>query len=331
MSARGRLAAGLAALALLAARAPRAGADATDAGTHAASFLADAGAPAVAGMGGAAVGLGRDLAASPWNVAALGWLTGTQIVLAHQAMPDQTGQEWLGAGGRTRGGMRWAVTALYRDDGTITGRDANDAATANVSAESDALALQLARPLGAHAVVGGGLQYVGEHVGDAHGNGLAFDAGVQARAGAFGFGLAAQHFGGGMEWAGRRWPMPATLAGGLAWEHPAGLRLALDLAAPANYYRSVRLGGEWRWQDRFALRAGWRHELGAPDGERLDGPAFGASLSRGGFAVDYAYVVGPNGAGAQRFALQLTPGRLGLPPAPAAPAGPDDGDGVGGR
>ena len=164
-------------------------------------------------------------------------------------------------------------------------------------------------------MVGVAARWVGERIGETGGDGLAFDAGAQARTGPVSFGLAAQNFGGGMNWGGQRWSMPASFGGGVAIEHAAsGLRLVLDLAAPADYYRSARLGAEWRWQDRFALRGGYRRELGAPSEDRLNGPAFGLGASAGPMWVDYGFVSPQGGEAQHRIGIDLR--RLGQAAAP---------------
>ena len=219
-------------------------------------------------------------------------------------------RKWPAASRLGRSASRWAVTGLYRGDGSIEGRDEYNLPTEAFEARSVAFGLQLAQAFGQQFALGAGAQYVGEHMGSYHGNGLAFDAGAQARFGPLALGLAAQHFGGGMLWAGQRWRMPATFGAGAAWQLPAGLRLGADWNAPSNWYRNVRLGAEWRWKDRVALRGGWRHDLGAPQEARLDAPAFGASFASGAMDLDYAYVVDDAGAGSQRFAVTVTPGRL---------------------
>jgi len=278
-----------------------------NAGTRAASFLANGAGTSVLSMGGASLGLRNDLQGSAYNVATLGWLGDRQAALSHAQLADQTLQEWAAFGGRLgRGPTRWGISSLYRDEGTVKGRDASNTPTEDFTAHSLALSMQLARPFGEHLVLGGAARYVGEHLGFAHGNGLAFDAGAQLRFGILGLGVAGRNFGGGMMWAGQRWRMPASLGAGVALEHePSGLRFALDVDAPASYFRSVRAGGEWCWHDRFALRGGWRRELGAPDGERLGGPAFGLGAAAGQMWVDYGYIVAGDGTTTQRFGLTL--------------------------
>lgn len=297
--------------------APAAIAGEESAGTRVSSFLAIGTGPAVVGRGGATFAIGSDLQSAALNPAALGGIDAGRFAFSHATLEGSLTHEWAAYGGRLRGGpIRYGVSGVLRDEGTIEGRDEFNQPTTTAEARSWALSFQLARPLGSWLVLGGAARWVGERIGESGGDGLAFDAGAQARTGPLSFGLAAQNFGGGMNWGGQRWSMPASFGGGVALEHAAsGLRLVLDLAAPADYYRSARVGAEWRWQDRFALRGGYRREIGAPAEDRLNGPAFGLGAGVGPMWVDYGFV-SPQGAEAQhRIGLDLR--RLG----PAAEAG----------
>jgi hypothetical protein len=295
-----------------------AGASEEAAGTRAASFLSAGAAPSVLAMGGAAVALGRDLQGATLNPAALGWIAAPQFALSHASFADETAQEWIAFSSRVGASRtRFGLAAVIRDEGTIVGRDANDVPTSDARAQDLALTLRLARPFGEHVSLGGAAHVVSQRIGDVAGSGFAFDAGAQLRLGFLSLAIAGQNFGGGMRWAGERWAMPAQIATGLALEHAAsGLRMALDVTAPADYYRSVRVGGEWRYHDRLALRGGWRTELGAPPEDRAGGPAFGMGAGAGAMWLDYGYLLSPTGAATHRIGLSLR----GHPAAPAPPA-----------
>lgn len=291
-----------------------------DAGTRVASFLTAGAGPAVLGRGGATLAIGMDLQSAAVNPAALALVGPGRFSFSHANLEGSSAQEWLAWGGRLRGGeTRFGLSGLLRDEGTIEGRDENNQPTSSANANSWALAAQLARPLAPWLTVGGAARWVGQRIGESGGNGLAFDLGAQARTGMLSFGLAGQNFGGGMNWGGERWRMPASLGVGVALDHAAsGLRFMFDLNAPADYYRSARLGAEWRYRDRVALRAGYRRELGAPSDERLTGPSFGLGAGTGSVWFDYGYVLAPNGESAHRVGLDLR--RLGGSAPADAPA-----------
>lgn len=299
------------------------------AGTRAAAYLVQGGGPAVLAMGGAAIGGGEGLQAASWNTAALSGTGPLQMYFAHALVGDGGTQGWASAGGRLRGGAtRWALSATFRDEGVILGRDAHDQPTGEVSANALALGVQLARPFGERFALGAGTRVVSEALADERGFGLAFDAGAQARFGLLRVGVSGRDFGGGMRWVGERWRMPASFGAGLALVHaPSGVTLALDGVAPANYYRSIRAGAEWAIRERIALRGGYRTELGAQENEPLTGPTFGLGARAGLAWVDYAVVIAGNGETSHRFALSLR--RSGGAPAASvvapvrAPFGPE--------
>lgn len=313
----------------LAAREARANAE--SAGTRAASFLSDFASPSIQAMGGAALGLASDVQGASVNAAGIANLASGQLVFAHTSFADATSQEWAAFAGRVgRSRTRWGATGLFRNEGAIDGRDASGNPIGEVSAQSVALGVQLARPFGSHVLVGGAARYVGQSLGSVNGIGLAFDAGAQVRLGKLGIGVAGQNFGGGMRWEGQQWRMPASFGAGLAYTIPSsGLALALDWVAPADYHRSLRAGAEWRWRDRFALRGGWRHELASGPTDRLSGPTFGMGVGAGLGWVDYSFVSGADGTTTHRVAFSLRSGRAGGPPAvnakPAIGPQPDPG------
>ncbi|MEO5989914.1 MAG: hypothetical protein ABIU54_01125, partial [Candidatus Eisenbacteria bacterium] len=173
-----RMRSGVLVAVLLLALATSARAGLESAGTRAASFLSQGTTPVVLGMGGAGLGLSHDLNGAGLNAAALGWVGESQVAVSHAQLADQTALDWAAVAGRLGSGQtRYGLAAHYRNDGDIIGRDASNRPTEDVIGQSLALSVQLARPLGPHISVGGAAKYVGEHVGTAHGNGLAFDAG----------------------------------------------------------------------------------------------------------------------------------------------------------
>lgn len=284
------------------------------AGTTAGSFLtlgAGAGVPA---MGGAALAIGGNLAAATWNPASLGMLDETEIALSHVTLADPARQEWLAMGGRL-GALptRWALTGVYHGEGSFEGRDASNNPTGSFEASSMAFGLQLAQRFGSRVSLGLGGKYVGEKLGDVTGAGITMDAGLQLHAGAFGIGVAGQNLGGAMKYDETRYDFPTNVGVGLSWDDTrSGVRVALDANFPSSYYNDVRAGAEWRWKEAFAVRAGYRKELGAPADEGLSGPSFGAGAGMRGMWLDYGYVVPGSGEGQHRLAITFRPARYAM-------------------
>ncbi|MEO5880540.1 MAG: LysM peptidoglycan-binding domain-containing protein [Candidatus Eisenbacteria bacterium] len=287
------------------------------AGTTAAGFLSVGAGADVLGMGGTTLGFGGGLGAAAWNVAALGRLSGTQYVFSHASITGESPQDWIAAGGRFgTSRTRWGLSGLYQGDGAFEGRDVNNVSTGSFNASSMALGFQLAQPLGPVAMVGGGMKYVSEKLGDLTGGGVTFDAGLRVQAGAVGFGAAAQNVFGKMSYGGEKYDFPTSYGAGLAFPIPiTGITLAMDANFPRAYYTDVRGGLEWRYRERVALRTGYRKEMGAGAGEPLGGPTFGMGAGANGFWIDYGFLTGgASGSGQHRMGLTYRPGFMNSEP-----------------
>lgn len=283
------------------------------AGTTAANFLSVGQGASSLSMGGASLAAPGGLDAAAWNPAALGGLSSTQLTLAHASLASETSQEWASMGGRFGAGqLRWAASALYQSDGTFEGRDAFNQPTGTFRTSDMAVGLSLARPFGEGVTAGVGMKWVRESLGDLSGSGVGFDAGLQARSGPIGFGLAARNVGGSIRFDGSSFDMPAVFGAGVSWtDEASGLRLELDANMPTAYYNDVRAGAEWRWRDRVALRGGYRANLSAPEGEPLGGATFGLGLGANGFWFDYAFLAGDADAqGRHRLGVTFHPSAL---------------------
>jgi len=283
------------------------------AGTAAGGFLSLGTGASVLSMGGATLASGNDLASASWNVASLTRLDGLQISLAHAPLPAGASQDWLAAGGRVGSSeTRWGVQTLFHREGDIEGRDAANNPTGPIAATDVAVGLRLARSLGRLASAGVGANWTHESLAGASGSGASFDAGVRSDFGPFGLAVAARHLGGTMRYGSARYDLPSVIAVGASWrEEERGLRVAADFESPARYYSSVRLGGEWLWRDRVALRAGYRLALSAPADVQASGVAFGLGLGLSTMWLDYSYLPeGSEAAGEHRMGFTFRPGVL---------------------
>jgi len=312
-----------------------------NAGTTAANFLSIGAGPRILSMGGATLGLGDDVAAGAWNVAALGWTSQTEYVLSHSGLENESIQEWAAVGGRFgESPTRWAVTGLYQGDGSFEGRDASNNPTGDFTASSMAFGAQVAHRIGG-LTVGLGAKSVMERLGDVSGFGFTFDGGVMYRVGNYGAGLSATNLGGQMKYGDAIYSFPANYGVGLGYTHPTlGLRFAVDANFPKAYYSDVRFGAEWVHRDMVAVRMGYRHEM-SDQPDVLSGPTFGLGAGHNGLWFDYGYLISGQGESQHRIGLKYTPGAprsLGAtntagrtveraraataPPKPAAPAKP---------
>ena len=284
------------------------------AGSAAASFLAIGSGATSSAMAGATLASGRDLAAVTWNPAALARIDALQFSFSHAPLPGGATQDWLAAGGRLGASeTRWGMHALFQQEFGIEGRDAFNQPTGTLDVSDLAVGANLARALGSFLSAGMGAQWLHESLAGSTGSGLAFDAGVRAEAGAFGFAFAARNLGGAMRYGAASYDLPGVIAAGASWSDPArGMRVNADFESPSHYYRAVRVGGEWAWRERVAVRAGYRHDLGAPAGAALSGATFGMGAGVGGVWMDYAFAPeGAEGSGQHRVGLTLRAGLMG--------------------
>ena len=280
------------------------------AGTTGASFLTLGSGAGVLGMGGASIGTYSDLTSVSWNVASLGLMNESQLVFSHTPLAGGGAQEWFGYGGRAGlASTRWAADATYQGDGSFEGRDAFGNPTGSFGASSMAFGGTLAHTFGESVTLGFGGKVVSEKLGDATGFGGTFDAGLLVQRGDFGFGAAAQNLGGRMKYGDLYYSMPTNIGVGVSYAMPvSGLRFALDFNHPSAYYNDVRVGAEWMWRGRVAVRTGYRSELGAGSTDGLSGPTFGMGTGVRGLWFDYGYLASSNGDAQHRIALRLTPG-----------------------
>ncbi|HEY2956132.1 MAG TPA: PorV/PorQ family protein [Candidatus Eisenbacteria bacterium] len=283
------------------------------AGTTAANFLSVGVGAGLLGMGGAGLGLGRDLAAAAWNPAALARIGRTEVLFSHAALAEASAQDWAGAGGPLPfAGLAGAFTGLIQSEGSIEGRDALNNPTGSFDVSSSAFGFGVARAFGPRVTAGVDLKYASENLSAVRGSGVTFDLGLQARSGAFGFGAAAQNVLGRMSYDGATYDFPASFGLGASYDHAAsGVSVALDLNVPSAYSSDLRAGVEWHRNPRFALRAGYRAELGAEARDPLAGPTFGMGAGAHGVWLDYGYLLGGNGAGQHRIGIRFHPGAMG--------------------
>jgi LysM repeat protein len=298
------------AAALLVAGALEARAAGDASGTAAGGFLSLGSGASVLSMGGATLASGSDLASASWNVASLSRLDGLQFSLAHAPLPGGASQEWLAAGGRVGSGQtRWGIQSLVHREGDMEGRDAANNPTGSLSATDVAVSARLAHALGRYASAGIGGEWVHESLAGVTGAGMGFEAGLRADAGPIGLAVAARHLGGRMRYADATYDLPAVFAGGVSWSDAArGLRVNADFESPSHYYNSLRLGGEWMWRGRVAMRAGYRLALSAPSETQISGVAFGAGTGVGAMWVDYSFLPeGGESSGEHRVGITFRP------------------------
>ena len=122
---------------------------------------------------------------------------------------------------------------------------------------------------------------------------FAFDAGWLMMEPNLGLALGASvaNFGGGLKYGAETTPLPSIARVGLSWQRPTVMDQSVLLAADGVFYtaeslRSIRAGLEYRFQQMFALRLGYR------GGEDNSGMTMGFGLRYGDMSLDFAAGMG---------------------------------------
>lgn len=133
---------------------------------------------------------------------------------------------------------------------------------------------------------------------------LAFDAGwlLAERNTGLSLGASVANYGGGLKYGTETTPLPSTLRVGLAWDRPTVMDQSILLAADGVFYteeslKSLRLGLEYRFQQMFCLRLGYR---GAEDNT---GMTMGFGLRYGDMSLDFATGMGSEVYNASQLAF----------------------------
>lgn len=122
---------------------------------------------------------------------------------------------------------------------------------------------------------------------------FAFDAGWLMMEPKLGLSLGASvaNYGGGLKYLSETTPLPATARVGASWQRPTVMDQSVLLAADGVFYtaeslKSLRLGLEYRFQQMFALRLGYR------GGEDNSGLTMGFGLRYDDMSLDFATGMG---------------------------------------
>jgi hypothetical protein len=237
-------------------------ASATQGGTSTATFLRIGQGARAEGMGGAFTAVADDAHAVYWNPAGLAQITRRQLGLSHlqhiEKVTSQHGSFVLPVN-KLNGSL--GVQTTFVDMGTIDRRDATGALVGGdnkVSAYSGTVAWGQA--FGDRLALGVGAKLFGQDLAGETGSGFAADLGalffiVPNR---FAIGLSALNLGPQIKTGTQNEDIPQTLTVGGAYYPMEQLTIALDLAKERDTDAALHLGGEYLFQGRFVVRAGFQ-------------------------------------------------------------------------
>ena len=298
----------------------------TKTGTTAATFLkVDVGSRAI-GMGGAYVALAEDATAMYWNPGGLARITQNEVVFCHNRwIADITFNfAAIAVPVSSSGKLGVSATFLTTDEMEVTTVGSPDGTGEMFSVGSYAFGLCYAMSLTDRFSIGFNLKYIYEYIYHCSAKGAAVDVGTMYDTNFYGIklGMSISNYGTKMQMGGRDLNIPVdpypSIEGNNslidaamkteAFELPLFFRfgaatdilqgrgddkliVSIDALHPNDYVEYVNLGGEYVYNNMFALRAGYK-TLFADDSE--EGLSLGAGLQYtleglATFQVDYAY------------------------------------------
>lgn len=294
-------------------------------GTTAASFLEIGVGSRALAMGGAFTALSDDPTAIYWNIGGLGKIKRNGIVFNHTEWIADTRFEYLGAAFKIGpwGTLGFSLTALGMNEMDVTTVEEPEGTGQSFSAGDVAVSLGYALNLSDRFSIGLNPKVIRQSIWEMHATGFAIDVGVHYVTPFKGItlGFAMTNFGTKMRLDGHNtrvlydfvpnssgnndrvpakletdaWPLPLNFRIGLLYRALNGprhqLNIAIDAAHPNNNYESVNVGVEYVFQNRVALRGGYKSLFLQDSEESL---TLGAGLNyplMGNFMlhIDFAY------------------------------------------
>jgi len=300
----------------------------TKVGTTAASFLnIDVGAEAV-GMGGAYVAVASDVTSMYWNSAGIARLPKSQAMFSHTKWIADVTFNYAGVALAlgNLGTLGANATFITMDDMERTTIMEPNGTGEMFSAGSYAFGLTYARNLTDRFSMGMNFKYVNEEIYHSHAQGIALDIGTLFTTQFHGLtiGMNISNFGTKMQMTGRdmliqsdiepllhgnnpninanlatdKYDMPLMFRVGVSMDVMKGaansnLILAVDALHPNDDVESVNVGGQYIFNNMFALRAGYNSLFAGEDSEI--GLSLGAGftynvMNQAELIIDFAYV-----------------------------------------
>jgi hypothetical protein len=265
-------------------------------GQEAGSFLKIGVGARALGMGGAYTALADDAAAASWNAAGLSKLRATQLDAMHAEQFGTASFDFLGLAQPLPYGTLGVAGRRLSQQG-LEGRDGSAAPTAGFAAADTAVDLTYGAPVYRGLRLGGGVTFVHSAIADVSARAWALHFGGLYEARTLGpgrpsLGVSVQNAGPGLRYAENLWPLPLTVAVGLAYRLPSGLTLAADFKRrPHGQSSEASVGTELQLVGGLYLRAGYaatRTESRTAGPSLFGGAAggFGVALRR--YTFDYA-------------------------------------------
>lgn len=294
-------------------------------GTSAATFLSISQGARATAMGSAFVAIADDQSALYWNPAGLANLEGTGILFDHAKWVADIQYNFLAASYSLGdvGTLGLSVTTASSGDMRVTTIDEPQGTGEIFGANDAAVSLAYAIRLTSDFAIGFNPKFVHQSIWKMSASAVALDLGVQYQTPFKGIllGMSITNFGSKMKLSGNNtlvlydldpssggnnertpanlsteaWALPLNFRVGIAYRPELSashkLVLAVDAAHPSDNYESVNIGGEYTFQNFFAVRGGYKALFLAATEESFTlGAGFKQNLlGNVAITLDYAY------------------------------------------
>lgn len=264
-------------------------------GTTSASLLKIGAGARAAAMGDASCAVSDNSTAVYWNPAGLGFLEKKELSYTHSlwfqdithgflSYAHPLNGFWLGVGIDYLSMGEVEETTKLKPEGT--GR--------KISVEDDIIAIfSLSKRMREDLSLGVNIKYIQYKAADETAAGYAADLGLRYKLPHLNLGLALQNRGTRMRFVEKEFALPFNVKAGLAYKGIQNTTLALDVNLPSDNKSSYHLGGEYRINNLWAIRAGYNSRI---SDNKLGEFNLGEGLSAGfgvnfkGVQLDIAYV-----------------------------------------
>ncbi|MFH1415145.1 MAG: PorV/PorQ family protein [Elusimicrobiota bacterium] len=262
------------------------------------------------GMGGAYVAVADDVNALWWNPAGIAVMKDREITLMHNEVGEDVYHQFLAYTQpvtKLRGNIGGSLS--YLSVSRIQGYSAGGVSTGKLDAYDLGVNLTYAAMIVKGVYGGTSLKLIQEKLDTKKAAAFALDAGGlwKTSIDGLGFGFNIQNIGKGLKFINETSPLPLNFKVGTAYSFSVfgnETIMALDANFPSDYSTYYNIGGECRFYELFAIRAGYKTKDDLANGLRLGGGLKGKNLK-----VDYAWMPRGDLEDSHRIAVTIRFGR----------------------
>ena len=253
------------------------------------------------GMGSAFTAVADDHSAFVYNPAGVALIGGREVGLSYTFMSYDRRLGFIGFVTELKPNGGLGLGWINAGDSHIDGRDTNGQHTSDLSYSDNAFFFSFAQQIGRFGAVGIGMRYLYQKLVDETAKGFGIDVGARLRIlPKLWIGAVAQNMNAKYTWNTSYWERETTTKDDV----PVNLRIgtayrllddkllwAIDVGKNSEQDVAIFTGGEYRLNDTFALRIGFK------DGEITAGGSFLRFVQWGNMKLDYTFLTHTEGLG----------------------------------